>query len=343
MFRTLPLICLLLLSPVVAAAQSSLIIPGQSDDGFVAALGHWLEGDDTTALPALSELAQQDNRAAQVFLGQIEPLTYLHSNLTADMDRRDRIALLRSPGGLSGRSWLAEAQQDIAFASTLLDMRGTGSRLEATAVALELGQPRQALWGVLRLRNGDGPDYFSIFPDVVALSLHPLIVQEGRWLGLGVFRGMARQMRSPGELPWDADRYPALLQALNRTGTFPRDEELNWRFLISGSPGWDSRFGELPADHGGFLAQMPMLESFLNMCDVSCPGRARTCMMVASFVTPDPLYLYTYSPAEWAVSTEIYRAAARFGDDMRRLVETSPFVSQRRSYREPFELCELPF
>lgn len=132
-------------------------------------------GDDAKALTAFAELARGGNRAAQVFLGQVEPLTYLYSALSADLPRRDRI---------------------------------------------------------------------------------------------------------------------------------------------------DHR----PADHGAFLTELASVVSVTRMCDAACPDRVRTCMLVASFVTPDPLYLYTYSPVERAVGTEKYRAAPRFVRDMRELVETSPWV-----------------
>ena len=326
-----------------ALAQSVLTIPGQDSVGFIQAIDQWLEGDDAEALPALAELAQGGNRAAQVFLGQIEQETYLHAHVTSDLPRRERIDLLRSPGGLSGRSWLTVAAEDVAFAQTLLDPRGSGLRLESTAVFLELEQPREALWGLLRLRSGDGPDFHEIYPDVAQLALHSSAPDEARWISLRILREMANLTQMAGTVPWTTERFQEVVDAFNQSVSVPSGQESHWRFLEFGLPGWDERDDDRPARHGAFLLQVPSLAPFAQVCSEQCPGQEDICMMVASFVTPEPLYLYAYSPAEWVVSTEDYRAANRFEADMLDLVELSPFVAQRRSYREEFDLCELPF
>jgi hypothetical protein len=75
----------------------------------------WLDDDDQTALPALAKLAHEANRAAPVQLGRIA--TRPMGPWLAGLDRKERNALLRAPGGLSGTSWLkvaAEAGEPLA-------------------------------------------------------------------------------------------------------------------------------------------------------------------------------------------------------------------------------------
>ena len=80
---------------------------GHDDPAFQRAVKAWLDDDDQTALPALATLAAEDNRAAQVLLGRIaiRPM----GPWLAGLERKERNALLRAPGGLSGTSWLKVA------------------------------------------------------------------------------------------------------------------------------------------------------------------------------------------------------------------------------------------
>jgi hypothetical protein len=108
-------------------------IAGAREPAFQEALQTWLDGDDLRALEVLAALARQDNRAAQIFLARVASEVHLHWHVTADMTRGERVALLRQPGGLSGRSWLNAAAMEVPLAaafkeSSQIEPRGSALR-----------------------------------------------------------------------------------------------------------------------------------------------------------------------------------------------------------------------
>ena len=90
---------ILTLALILAAALPLRAAP--LDDAIAA----WLAGDDATSLPALSALAKAGDEDAMLALGVIEPRTW-QGDYVPSLERTQRIALLRKPGGLSGESWL---------------------------------------------------------------------------------------------------------------------------------------------------------------------------------------------------------------------------------------------
>ena len=95
-------------------------IGGQSDPAFQAALSQWLEADEAAAIPALGRLAQDGNRAAQVLLGLIDTTPRYQGPWIFALPRDQRLALLRTTGGLSGRNWLRVAAKDTPLAAAWL-------------------------------------------------------------------------------------------------------------------------------------------------------------------------------------------------------------------------------
>lgn len=79
-----------------------------------SAVSAWLADDDETALPILSELANQGDRDAQFLLGQIERVTPPGADtpFVRNLSRRERISLLRASKGLSGTSWTVMRQRE---------------------------------------------------------------------------------------------------------------------------------------------------------------------------------------------------------------------------------------
>src|SRR5690606_14136001 len=103
------LACLLL---GLAGAAGAATIAGQDDPRFRAALAAWLADDEPAALPELAALAARDNRAAQILLALIDRVAVYQGPWLLRRERATRLALTRAPGGLSGRSWMAEAAAD---------------------------------------------------------------------------------------------------------------------------------------------------------------------------------------------------------------------------------------
>jgi hypothetical protein len=80
-------------------------------DTFDDAVADWVAADDAAAMPALKALAEGGDTRAMLFLGAIEPRP-LVTGYMLDLDRQTRNALMRQPGGLSGRSWLVAIPED---------------------------------------------------------------------------------------------------------------------------------------------------------------------------------------------------------------------------------------
>jgi len=95
-------------------------IPGEDAVEFSDALNAWLDGDDLVALQGFKGAAEGGNTAAQILLARIAEEPHMHRHVTGDMSRKDRIELLRQPGGLSGTSWLDVAQEQSALAEGLV-------------------------------------------------------------------------------------------------------------------------------------------------------------------------------------------------------------------------------
>ncbi|OYW68482.1 MAG: hypothetical protein B7Z40_02600 [Bosea sp. 12-68-7] len=89
------------------------------------AIAAWLADDDAKALPALSALAKAGDDDAMLALGVIEPRAW-EGPYVLGLDRAQRIALLRRPGGLSGESWLAGVTARRPLAEAVLQARQKG-------------------------------------------------------------------------------------------------------------------------------------------------------------------------------------------------------------------------
>lgn len=89
---------------------------------FAQAMSLWLDANEAYALPAFAELAAQGNTAAQILLGLIDKTAALQGPYLTNLARAERIALLRQPGGLSGRSWMHAAARSSPRAALWLDL-----------------------------------------------------------------------------------------------------------------------------------------------------------------------------------------------------------------------------
>jgi hypothetical protein len=89
-----------------------------AQDRFDRAVERWLATEDADALPLLAELAAAGDERAMLLLGVLdrEPT---RSDWFAALDRKQKIALMRAPGGLSGKSWLTKVTDQRALADAL--------------------------------------------------------------------------------------------------------------------------------------------------------------------------------------------------------------------------------
>ena len=118
--------------------------PVRTDPRFAAALQAWLADDEANALPAFAALAAEDNRAAQVLLALIDRVPVYQGPWLVGLDRKERLALTRAPGGLSGRSWMVHAAADTPLAALWLERDGTETSLETPLALAGMGENRAA-------------------------------------------------------------------------------------------------------------------------------------------------------------------------------------------------------
>ncbi|MEM8979161.1 MAG: hypothetical protein AAGD04_06740, partial [Pseudomonadota bacterium] len=121
-------------------------VPGSETARFQETVALWLSGeDDLLALKSMASLANAKNIAAQILLSQIATDGPLHAHVTAKLARKERIALLRKDGGISGTSWLLVAAKENALAKAMLEAKQVGNRVDGILVLFELGETRRAL------------------------------------------------------------------------------------------------------------------------------------------------------------------------------------------------------
>ena len=122
-------------------------IAGKADPAFVAAIDAWLAGDEASAIPALARLAADGNSAARIHLGLIDSTPAYQGDWLTALPRADRIALLRAPGGISGRNWLREAAPTEPLARVWLQIWDGDATVDVLREFTVLGELRAAHMG----------------------------------------------------------------------------------------------------------------------------------------------------------------------------------------------------
>lgn len=134
-----------------------------------AAARDWLAGSEAAALGAFATLAADGDAMARLWLGQIDSFAALQGDWLAALPRADRIAVLRQPGGLSGRRWTTEGTPLAdPIATAWAQLWDTGASPQVVLDFARLGEGRAARFAALTLarrqRSGfakvaDDPDY----------------------------------------------------------------------------------------------------------------------------------------------------------------------------------------
>jgi hypothetical protein len=145
-------------------------IAGAEAPGFLLARAAWLEDDEAGALSQLGELARQGNAAAQVLIGLIDKSPWLQGPWLAQLDRGERISLMRAPGGLSGRSWLTHAADEPLAATWLAILRPDGGP-EVGAAFAAMNEHRAARDALATLAAREHPGLGSVWGDWMDLEM----------------------------------------------------------------------------------------------------------------------------------------------------------------------------
>lgn len=277
MRRFLVLACLAL---ALAAPARPDPVAGQADPRFRAALDAWLADDDATAIPALAGLAAGGNRAAQVLVALIDRSAVYQGPWLVRRDRAARLALTRAPGGLSGRSWMAEAAADTPLAALWMARDGTETTPETALAFAGMGEDRAA-----------------------RETLAALAARQ--------YRGFAAVADDP--------RYPPDLRHLvwREWATTPEGRaraEAEIAALMPGDP-QIRRFAARPvgqAETDAWLAAAPLATPLRATCDATCPAQPVTCRRAAFLLVEGHALLAEFgTPSETLIPTEVWLASPR--------------------------------
>jgi hypothetical protein len=287
----------LLLSGEVRAAD----LAGENDPRFRAAFEVWLADYDEAALPALAALARDGNRAAQVLLALSDVITPLQGPWLAGLPRAERIALMRQPGGLSGRSWMEAAAVDTPLAAAWLSLwRGADRDEVALARAFAaMGEQRAVSEALIAMSLSDRRGVAVLADDpVYPPSLRFLIWRE--WAGDPV--NELRIAREVAALP-------------------PGDPQI---MVVTGErPG--------PVERATWLAESAPAAPLRAFCDFVCPDSRASCLDAAYALHGNNAEIDGFgSPVESLISSARWAMTPRGrGMVLRRTLPTKPVLRSR--------------
>lgn len=299
--------------PLTATAQD---IPGSDAPAFVTATEAWLGGeDDLAALQAFSTLANANNRAAQIFLGRIGQTPHLTTHITEGMARADRIALLRSPGGLSGRSWMEAAAVDVPLAQAFIDNAVQADRITSIRTlfrAEEIAFATRSLPGLL----AHGPvDSLAALEDLDVMPDEARIYMISNF-SIQTFWASGQRIQTPDPLR-DGSQPELALVWLPISPAQWRDDSARRAVALDASP----RIESLAPIHA--------------LCQRACPDEVLNCTatgasLIAQTNGPFPFA----SPTESLIPTATYWGSPRFDADVMRLLNAFADPDQQTAYVE---------
>lgn len=299
-------ICLLIAIAMTAIAPpvQSSEISGSETEAFTNAVETWLAGDDLAALRSLAQLSREGNTAAQILLASIGKRGLLHSHVTANLSRKERIELLRIPQGLSGKSWLTEAQKTEPLAVALLQSARIGEKGPAIGVLLDSGEPTLALLETLSmLQNGNATELLQILEDrqkqlpeesivILVWTLQSVAIENnGRYVG-------------SGNIPIPIEKDARFIQHGLLWST-PRPKD-----LVE-----NAELQKMVSDTAESVKHWTPLKAF---CEANCGSSVPTCMMVAAAALSPAGAFPMRSPIESLIPHSVYWNSPRVTADLAR-------------------------
>ena len=267
------------LTLAVAAGPSRADIAGRDDDGFRVAVAQWLDGDEAAALTALSQKAQAGNTAARILLALIDKTPALQGPWLTHLGRADRLALLRAPGGMSGRSWMHAASEDSPLAELWLQLWDVRASMELPVAFAAAGEPRAA-----------------------REALVALAVRERRgFAGLADWEGYPSSLRHLVWREWKGDPDRAEDRTAEIAALDPGDPQ---RQRV-GLPLSEAALAE-------WLLTAPEAAAVAAFCTARCPGTVESCVLAAEDGLGSHRVLMVFgSPSERLIPAEVFHASPR--------------------------------
>lgn len=281
-------------------------ISGQEQPSFIEAIQLWLDGSDLEALEALSSLAKSGNTAAQILLAQIASRGHMHVHVTSDLPRKDRVSLLRIPKGLSGKSWLTEAQNNEPLATAILQSGKIGEKAPAIAALIEYGEPTAALLAARSmLFQGESAELLEVLE-----GLDGKLPEEASVL---LLRALYQSENS------DNGRYVGSA----RVGTLVLGDESLQKYELA----WTAASPRALVDDSDLRANVIRLSDNVrswspikNFCEANCSNSRQSCTAVgaSALLAAGPFPMR--SPAESLIPNNVYWSSARVEADLVRQI-----------------------
>lgn len=317
--HTIAVVLALLAIPVHAEVA---VIEGVDDDQFQELLTVWLSGKGEVALHGMAELANDDNLAAQIFIGQTSD-AHISGHIFETLDRHARHAIThKDDGSLFGKRWLRVAAKRHPLAKALIEL----SSIETMDAAFAYLQTHDEHY---RMASTLGILLFQGYFDAVFTAA------ENGWVEkiseFSVFSSIA-VLTFQGEPTKEMQiRIERLYPNLNLTESTPEFAEFAMWGRPVGSFGGKNLMGypeSLLADRDlyerleNYTVNDERMEAARFLCNHVCPESLPTCgsALKAHQFAYTRYWERNYSPVEALVSTERYRASDRFVLDMRRLL-----------------------
>lgn len=311
------------INPLLTSAQSG-DIAGQNDPKFNSAVYEWLDGKDNIAIPMFVELAQTDNRAAQIFLGRLIGAaghTIFHFLDTLPKDQY-RSFIRKKDESRFGKSWMRAAGADTELARGFSGYGNMETILPALRILLQNNEFSAAHDGIAILLNQDIDKILLLASEGLldhryqAYIKHAYSISRSRITSNGLKKSHPQSIQEFSDLAdlsfSNSDKIFTLWTRPSKT-RFPIDAPYPDIILRD-----KALFNLLKF----FVDYDNRMEPVRLLCVRICPETPSTCGIAlrAHYFTYSSFYARTHSPVESLISTEMYRNSTRFPDDMRRLL-----------------------
>ncbi len=271
------IVSMMMLVPLASPAATP--IPGKDEPGFRQAVADWLADDEGAALPALGQLADSGNTAAQVLLALIDKSPDLQGPWLAARPRDERIEMMRAPGGMSGQSFMREAAGSVPLAALWVALWDMAADTSVISTFAALGENRAAREAIVTLVAREQHSFSSLSDDPnYPPALRYYIWRE--WLG------------SPENLHQMVDE------------------------ILSLPPGDPQRLltGETvaPEDLAYWLMTAPEALPVRDLCQARCESAIGSCVLALTDALGGPVRVMTLgSPVEALIPAEVFAQSPR--------------------------------
>ena len=305
----------------------------------------WLEDNDATALPALSQAAEAGDPEAMALLARSEAVTPPggESAFYKALGRQERAVLLRAPGGLSGTSWMRQmARRGNPIAAAFLEAKLYTAGPDVVLALYQAGETAAAYYLVWEILNRGRWDRIQALPpDSGVLDALDYLIWVRDYLA------RARGLRTDDWQIWDRTaargRAGGLMLLSDLTNLLGPDQRLT-DFLrdvaaaYRGNPGPLEARGQLdefaarlhadagddPAGDGAVdAAGDPNLVPLAALCTELCPHETPACMLAGmTAIGGYEALIRQFTPYEALIPQERFLDSPRARNTLLRRIRT---------------------